>query len=113
MKRCPPEMRWQPVRSLAWVSCVGETRYLDAAARVLRAAWSGLEQYPHGHAAMLIALEEHLEPPSTVIIRGSASRAEEWRAELARGYSPSRLVFAIPADDYRPANEPGGKGGAR
>ena len=77
---------------------VSETRYLDAAARVLRAAWSGLEQYPHGHAAMLIALEEHLEPPSTVIIRGPASRAEEWRAELARGYSPSRLVFAIPAD---------------
>ena len=75
---------------------LGETRYLDAAARTLRAAWPQLEHYPHGHAAMLIALEEHLDPPEIIIIRGEASH--EWRDELAKLYSPRRLVFAIAAD---------------
>ena len=42
---------------------LGETRYLDAAARTLRAAWAPLQHYPHAHAAMLVALEEHLDPP--------------------------------------------------
>lgn len=75
---------------------LGETRYLDAAERTLRAAWSSLGRYPHGHAAMLIALEEHLEPPEIIIIRGAD--ADEWRDQLARLYAPGRLAFAIPAD---------------
>lgn len=77
---------------------LGETRYLDAAARTLRAAWSSLEKYPQGHAAMLIALDEHLEPPEVVIIRGPAEEATAWSKELARIYAPKRLTFAIPTD---------------
>lgn len=76
---------------------LGETRYLDAAARVLRAAWLPLERYPHGHAAMLVALDEHLEPPQIVIVRGAAQEAALWRDQLTRLYAPKRLVFAIPA----------------
>ncbi|HWK75419.1 MAG TPA: thioredoxin domain-containing protein [Povalibacter sp.] len=79
---------------------LGETRYLDAAARTLRAAWSPLERYPHGHAAMLVALEEHLEPPQIVIVRGSAAEAASWRDELAKLYAPRRLTFAIPSDAH-------------
>jgi uncharacterized protein len=75
---------------------LGEMRYLDAAARTLRASWSSLERYPHGHAAMLIALEEHLEPPEIIIVRGS--EADAWRDELAKIFAPRRLTFAIPAD---------------
>jgi len=84
---------------------LGETRYLDAAARTLRAAWSPLDRYPHGHAAMLVALEEHLEPPQIVIVRGPAAEAASWRDELAKLYAPRRLTFAIPADarDLPPA----------
>jgi len=84
---------------------LGETRYLDAAARTLRAAWSPLDRYPHGHAAMLVALEEHLEPPQIVIVRGPAAEAASWRDELAKLYAPRRLTFAIPSDarDLPPA----------
>lgn len=84
---------------------LGETRYLDAAARTLRAAWSPLERYPHGHAAMLIALDEHLDPPEIVIIRGHADEAATWSQALAKIYAPKRLVFAIPthATDLPPA----------
>jgi uncharacterized protein len=81
---------------LGWL--LGETKYLDAAARTLRAAWSSLERYPHVHSQMLIALAEHLQPPSVIIIRGSATQAESWRDEMAKLYTPDRLVFAIPDD---------------
>ena len=77
---------------------LGETRYLDAAARTLRAAWAPLQHYPHAHARMLVALEEHLDPPEIVIIRGPRDEAARWRDELAKKYSPTRLVFAIPTD---------------
>ncbi|MGH8185982.1 MAG: thioredoxin domain-containing protein, partial [Steroidobacteraceae bacterium] len=82
---------------------LGETRYLDAAAQTLRAAWEPLQRYPHAHAAMLIALEEHLDPPQIVIIRGTdASEIAAWRDTLAKMYSPTRLAFAIPADAELP-----------
>jgi uncharacterized protein YyaL (SSP411 family) len=78
---------------------LGETRYLDAAARTLRAAWTPLQHYPHAHAAMLVALAEHLDPPEIVIIRGAPNEAAQWRDALTRKYSPARLVFAIAADE--------------
>jgi uncharacterized protein YyaL (SSP411 family) len=77
---------------------LGETRYLDAASRTLRAAWPGLDRVPHAHAAMLIALEEHLDLPTLVIIRGHGLEVAEWREELTKLYAPKRLVFAIPND---------------
>jgi hypothetical protein len=77
---------------------LGETRYLDAAARTLRSAWTPLQHYPHAHASLLVALAEHLDPPEIVIIRGSSQEASQWRDALARKYSPTRLVFAIEAD---------------
>jgi uncharacterized protein YyaL (SSP411 family) len=77
---------------------LGETRYLDAAAKTLRAAWPALQHYPHAHTALLVALEEHLEPPEIVIVRGERKETESWRDELAKVYAPRRLVFAIAAD---------------
>ena len=77
---------------------LGETRYLDAAARTLRAAWAPLQQYPHAHASMLVALSEHLDPPEQVIIRGQRDAAGQWRDSVAKKYSPTRQVFAIETD---------------
>ena len=77
---------------------LGETRYLVAAERTLRAAWAPLREYPPGHASLLQALEEWLEPPTTVILRGPLDVIEPWRRELAVAYSPRRLVLAVPGD---------------
>jgi uncharacterized protein YyaL (SSP411 family) len=74
---------------------LGETRYLDAAARTLRAAWAPVQHYPHAHASMLVALSEHLDPPEQVIIRGDD--AARWRDAVTKKYSPMRQVFAIDA----------------
>lgn len=77
---------------------LGETRYLLAAERVLRAAWPALERHPHAHISLLRALEELLHPPTIVIIRGVPVAIEGWRRELQKVYAPERLVLAIPAD---------------
>jgi uncharacterized protein YyaL (SSP411 family) len=77
---------------------VGEHRYVEAAERALRSAWQAIEEYPHGHVSLITALEEYLEPPELIVIRGGDEIAG-WRDDLARLYAPSRLVFAIPRDE--------------
>ncbi len=76
---------------------LGETRYLDAAERTLRAAWRAIEEYPHGHVSLLNALEEYLDHPEVIVIRGADAEIDRWREASAKLYAPRRLVFAIPA----------------
>ncbi len=76
---------------------LGETRYLDAAERTLRAAWRAIDEYPHGHVSLLTALEEYLQHPEIIIIRGANEEIERWRDSAGKLYAPRRLVFAIPA----------------
>jgi len=78
---------------------LGETRYLDAAERTLRAAWRAIDEYPHGHVSLLAALEEYLEHPEIVVIRGDADEIGRWRDSASKVYAPRRLVFAIDRDD--------------
>ncbi len=84
---------------------LGETRYLAAAERTLRATWAVLQEYPSGHATLLEALAEYLHAPVLVILRGPAGIIEPWRAELAAVYAPGRMVLAVPTDsaDLPPA----------
>ncbi len=75
---------------------LGETRYLEAAERTLRAAWPAIERFPHGHMSLLEALDEYLTPPEIIIVRESQGDSA-WQRELDRLYAPQRLVFSIPA----------------
>ena len=78
---------------------LGDSRYLDAAERTLRGAWQAIEEYPHGHVTLLTALEEFLNHPEIIIIRGEAGEIARWRDSAAKIYAPGRLVFAINADE--------------
>ena len=80
---------------------LGESRYLDAAERTLRGAWPAIEEYPHGHVSLLTALEEFLEHPEIIIIRGEADEIARWRDSAAKHYAPRRMVFAIDANETR------------
>ena len=75
-----------------------EPRYLDAAERTLRAGWRGLQEFPHGHCSLLNALDEYLQPPELIILRGEPGEASVWAATLGAAYNPRRMVFAIPDD---------------
>jgi len=77
---------------------LGETRYLAAAERTLRAAWPALLKYPESHASMLLALEDYLDPPQIVILRGSAQALQPWQRELNAVFAPRRWLLAVPAD---------------
>ena len=77
---------------------LGEPRYLAAAERTFRAAWQAMGRQPIGHVTLITALEEMLNPPEVVILRGEPAAIEGWRRELARTFAPRRLVLAIPTD---------------
>jgi uncharacterized protein YyaL (SSP411 family) len=77
---------------------LGESRYLDAAEKTLRAASQAMEEYPHGHVSLITALEEYLAHPEIIVIRGDADETRRWRDSAAKLYAPRRLVFAIDRD---------------
>ena len=77
---------------------LGETRWLEAAERTLRAAWPAMNRFPHGHVSLLEALDEYLAPPEIIIVREQATDDGKWQRELGRLYAPHRMVFSIPAD---------------
>jgi uncharacterized protein YyaL (SSP411 family) len=81
---------------LGWLT--GEMRYLDAAEATIRGGFSSIERAPESHAAMLIAVDEYLDPVEIVVIRGKAADAAAWQKSLARVYAPRRMVIAIPDD---------------
>ncbi|HLF97828.1 MAG TPA: thioredoxin domain-containing protein [Methylococcaceae bacterium] len=78
---------------------LGETRYLQAAERTLRAAADALRRLPHAHCALLNALDEYLEPPQVIVLRGAPEAMAGWRSEILNSWHPRRLCFAIPASE--------------
>jgi uncharacterized protein YyaL (SSP411 family) len=77
---------------------LGDSRYLTAAEKTLRAAWHDVQGFPHAHNALLNAAEEYLYPTQTIILRGAVDELEEWTAQLNREYAPRRIVLAISSD---------------
>jgi uncharacterized protein YyaL (SSP411 family) len=75
-----------------------EPRYLEAAERALKCAFPLMNQYPESHAGMLLALQDALDAPTLVVLRGREAALVDWQAELAGNYDPRRLVLSIPPD---------------
>lgn len=73
---------------------LGETRYIDAAEKTLKAAWASIVAYPAEHCALLIGLKNFLTPPSIIIIRGNNVEMQRWRNHCKLNLA--NLVFAIP-----------------
>jgi len=77
---------------------LGEPRYLEAAERTLKAAWTSLERYPSAHNTLLIALEDYLHPPRQVIIRAPATELDVWRRQVQLESQPLTRIYPIPSD---------------
>lgn len=76
---------------------LAETRYLDAAHSTLQAASGAIEHAPSSHCTLLKALQESLQPPELLILRGSAKDLEAWY-EATADFAPQRLTLAIPSE---------------
>jgi uncharacterized protein YyaL (SSP411 family) len=91
---------------------LGETRYLEAAERTLRAAWAGIQEYPQAHMSLVNALEDSLSALQILVVRGEAVSATHWASVLGKLYAPTRMIYAIPNDAQLPAalaaKRPGG-----
>jgi uncharacterized protein YyaL (SSP411 family) len=74
----------------------GESRYLDAAERTLQLFYPAFAQHPNGYTSLLIALEEAIEPPRVVVLRGPPAQLRQWQEVLGRRYLPATLILAIP-----------------
>ena len=77
---------------------LGEQSYLDAVERTLKAAAPAMTDMPQAHAMLLNALEEWIEPPQIIILRGTADGLRSWLACGASDYAPRRLCLPIPAE---------------
>jgi len=73
----------------------GESRHLDAAERTLQLFYPALERHPGGCASLLMALEETIEPPQVVVLRGPEGDMRQWRRALDQTYLPSTLLFSL------------------
>ena len=77
---------------------LGETRYLDAAERTLRAAYSTMQQMPLGCASLLRALNDFLHPRTHVVIRAKeGAEAAQWTEALGEVTPNVADIYWIPA----------------
>jgi uncharacterized protein len=76
---------------------VGEPRYLEAAQRTLQLFFPQLEAQPGAYSSLSVALDEHLDPPGVVVLRGEPQAAASWVRALAEGYAPRRMDLLIGA----------------
>ena len=81
---------------------LAEPRYLEAAERCLKAAWSSINQAAISHCSLLEALDMHLDPPQIVILRGDEDALAAWLEPAIGAYLPRCYLFAIPQDDALP-----------
>jgi hypothetical protein len=76
-----------------------EPRYLLAAERTLRSAWTLLADQPLGYVQLATSLEDWLHPPAIVVVRGAPDSIAPWRRELQRGFDPRVVVYGVPAGE--------------
>ena len=75
---------------------VGEPRYLDAARRGLEAFRAQWRQQPVAYPTLLAALDEALDPPRVILLRGPGAAMPAATAGLARRLGPRDLMLALP-----------------
>ncbi|MBT8429557.1 MAG: thioredoxin domain-containing protein, partial [Gammaproteobacteria bacterium] len=74
---------------------VGDPRLQAVADRALRSAWPAIEGAPYAHIGLLEGLQNYLEPPEQLIIRGVAPELEAWQKLACSAYVPGKSVFPI------------------
>ncbi|HET7369579.1 MAG TPA: thioredoxin domain-containing protein [Gammaproteobacteria bacterium] len=77
---------------------LGEIRYLDAAARTMRAGAAALSGYPDAMVSSLLALRDELDLPPQIILRGEPDVLAAWQRRLGADFDLHRRVYAIPHD---------------
>src|SRR5574340_1171394 len=75
---------------------LGETRYLDASARCLRAFHAQLVQQPIAYPTLLAVLDEMLVPPRVILLRGPANDLPTWVQVLTPQLGAHDMMLTLP-----------------
>lgn len=78
----------------------GSLEYLSAAENTVRGAWRAVQEAPYAHASLLLALEDLLQPPALVLLRGDPALVRPWQERLMQDYRPRHFVVAVPPDAH-------------
>ena len=78
---------------LGWI--LGDPQYLAAAEATLRAGTEGLRQMPQAHATLALALQEFLQPPALVVLRGQPGAVADWHRQLQAASPPDAMIFPV------------------
>jgi hypothetical protein len=82
---------------------LGDANLLHAAERTLEGLYGSIAEHPSSHGSLLAAIDEHLAPPQTVVLRGEPAAMKPWLERARSGYCPWRLTVAIPPQADLPA----------
>mgnify|MGYP001038372273 FL=1 len=74
---------------------LGETRYLDASERCLRLFHPQLVQQPIAYPTLLAVLDEKLEPPRVIVLRGPAATLSRWTTALRPKLGARDILLAL------------------
>ncbi|MEF8793393.1 thioredoxin domain-containing protein [Thiohalorhabdus sp.] len=80
---------------------LGEPRYLEAAEHALRLLMPEMKAHPGAFVALITGLEEALEPPTLITLRGGEA-ARHWADAAQQGLYPDRRIFVIPDEAELP-----------
>ncbi|MGC2049620.1 MAG: thioredoxin domain-containing protein, partial [Gallionella sp.] len=83
---------------LRLAALTGKAKYADAAERCLKLFYPALQQTAAYHSSLCTALAEYLQPPSVLVLRGTASGTSAWQNALRSHYLPGVMTIA-PKDD--------------
>ncbi|MHB8254403.1 MAG: thioredoxin domain-containing protein [Acidiferrobacter sp.] len=75
---------------------VAEPSLAAVAEAAIRAGSGDLARYASVHGALLEALENAIDPPALIILRGDGRELEDWHRRAHLNFAPRRSVFAIP-----------------
>ena len=81
---------------------LAEPRYLEAAERTVHSGAGAMRELPHGHCALITALEEQLYPVETVLIRPAVGETAAYREAAEQRYAPARQTFFLSEGDLGP-----------
>jgi hypothetical protein len=82
---------------------LGDANLLHAAERTLEGLYGSIAEYPSSHGSLLAAIDEYLNPPQTIVLRGEPEEMKAWLDRARSGYCPWRLTVAIPPQAELPA----------
>ncbi len=74
----------------------GEEKYAEAMRDTLAVHWPRMLRQPTAHGSLLAALEEFLEPPTLVVVRGPSGDLAPWRRLLDAAHRPTTLALYLP-----------------